>query len=142
MSFFTLLPPLPPTEHALPLMEFYFRLLLVPPMTLALTLAGITGGLLLLRLLDGRPAPLLVRAAALLTAGLALAQLTGMVSPYWPLATATAGVLLLLLDEAVHLLVRTLQLLALAFSDLVADARRLLAPARKDPQPDAVSDAS
>ena len=111
---------------ALPLLSFYRALLDVPPQTLGLTLAGIALGLLLLRRLDGRPAPLLFRAAAVSTAALSLAALTGLVGAYGPLAAATGGVLLLLLDEAVHLLATTFGRVGYAATELVSDGRRLL----------------
>lgn len=143
MALFTLiLLPSPPIElplQTLPLVRFYADLLRAEPLGLGLTLAGIALGLLLLRLLDGRPAPLLFRLAAVVTAALALAGLPGLVPAHWALATATGGVLVLLLDEAVHLLARTFQAVAAASAALVADARRLLA--RKAPKPNAVGKA-
>ena len=130
-------------SYDLPLLTFYQELLWVPPLTLTLTLAGIALGLMLLRRLDGRPTPILFRAAAVLTATLALARLTGLVPVWWPLATATGGILLLLLDESVHLLTSTFGLLGQGTSELVRDDRRLLASprARRAPEQEALHDA-
>lgn len=141
MAFFSFILLNPSTP--LPLLTFYRGLLQVPPQMLGLTLAGIALGLLLLRRLDHRPAPPLFRAGAVLTAGLALTCLTGLVPLFWPLATATGSVLLLLLDETVHLLASTFGLLGYATSQLVRDSRRLLASAkaRKSPVPQTLRDA-
>lgn len=139
MSVFTLILLPMPTWNSLPLLRFYDALLHTAPRPLGFTLAGIALGLLALRLVDGRPTPLLFRLAVVATAALALGWLPGLVPAFWPLATATGAVLLLLLDETVHLLAGTLQAVGYAATQLHGDARRLFSPARKAPKPDAVS---
>lgn len=127
MSLFSLILLPPPTAwNGLPLLRFYQALLHADSRLLALTLAGIALGLLALRLVDGRPAPLLFRLGAVGTAALALAWVAGLTDPFSPLSAAAASVLLLLLDEAAHLLATTLQATARAATELGQTARRLL----------------
>ena len=129
------LPPVSTYPSGLATVEFYRHLLQAEPRLLGLTLSGITLFLLVVRLLDGRVAPLLFRVPALATAVLALASVAGLVPVAWPLGFAAAAVGLLLLDETVYLVATALGLAVRAMSELHADARRLLLRRQPTQQP-------
>lgn len=98
----------------------------VAPVLLGSTLAAITGGLLALRLLDGRTTPIFFHLSALTVAVLALAHVAGMVPLGWPLTVASWAVVLLLVEEGFYVLARVFAQFVQAGRSLGQDAARLV----------------
>ncbi len=135
-----MLPSQAPASAYLAIVPFFRNLLHAEPGLFALTLAGTVLVPLALRLLDGRPIPLLYRGLALAASLLGLAWVAGLVPVAWSLAVATLAVLLLLLDELMYVVVLLVAQTVHVLSAPMASGRRRLPWARRARPTAATSD--